>query len=87
VVKYGQILEEIEAHNMMFVRGKTKIPVPKVYAIFRSQDKEVLYIIMEYIEGSTRLAKWPAMSDSDKDLVVKKLKYYFDELRRIPSPN
>jgi Phosphotransferase enzyme family len=87
VVKYGQILEEIEAHNMMFVRGKTKIPVPKVYAIFRSQDKEVLYIIMECIEGSTLLAKWPAMSDSDKDLVVKKLKHYFDELRRIPSPS
>lgn len=89
VVKYGPILEEIEAQNMIFVRGKTKIPVPKVYAIFNSPDKKekVLYIIMEYIEGSTLLSKWPTMSTLEKDLVIKKLRFYFDELRLIPSPN
>ena len=86
VVKYGEILEDIEAQNMIFIRKKTKIPVPKVYAIYTSPDKTVLYIIMEYIKGSTLLSEWPAMSNSQKDLVVRKLRSYFDELRQIPSP-
>jgi Phosphotransferase enzyme family len=86
VVKYGVILEEIEGQNMIFVRGKTKIPVPKVYAIFTSADRKVIYIIMEYIQGSTLLSAWPAMSNPQKDIVVRKLRSYLEELRRIPSP-
>lgn len=85
VVKYGN-LDVIEAHNMIFVGRKTKIPVPTVYAIFASADKKVLYIIMEYIHGSPLSSEWPRMSNSQKDIVCRKIKAYFEELRHIPSP-
>jgi serine/threonine protein kinase len=86
VVKYGGILDEIEAQNMIFVRKKTKIPVPKVYAIFRSADKTKLFIVMEHIRGSTLLSTWPALSDPQKVLVLTKLRSYMSQLRSIPSP-
>lgn len=85
VVKYGN-LDVIEAHNMIFVGRKTKIPVPTVYAIFTSADKKVLYIIMKYIHGSPLSSEWPGMSKLQKDIVCKKLKAYFEELRRIRAP-
>ena len=36
VVKYGEPVLELEADNMMFVYKQTSIPVPRLYAVFRS---------------------------------------------------
>jgi Phosphotransferase enzyme family len=86
VVKYGDNVDVIEAQNMIFVRAKTDISVPKVYAMFTSANGKTIYIIMEYIHGSTLLSEWPAMSELQKQRVCMKIKSYFEELRQIPSP-
>jgi hypothetical protein len=87
VVKYGELMQPLEADNMMFIYQQTRIPVPQLYAVFRSPVKPaVLYIVMQYIHGNTLLAEWPTMSEAQKSTVGKKLRSYFAQLRDIPSP-
>ena len=87
VVKYGELVHALEADNMMFIYKQTSIPVPQLYAVFRSPVKPaVLYIVMQYIHGSTLMAEWPTMSEAQKSTVGKKLRSYFTQLRELPSP-
>ena len=87
VVKYGELVDALEADNMMFVYKQTSVPVPQLYAVFRSPVKPaVLYIVMQYIHGNTLMAEWPTMSEAQKSTVCKKLRSYFAQLRELPSP-
>jgi tRNA A-37 threonylcarbamoyl transferase component Bud32 len=87
VVKYGERVNTLEADNMMFIHKQTNIPVPQLYAVFRSPVKPaVLYIVMQYIHGNTLLTEWPTMSEAQKSTVGKKLRSYFAQLRGLPSP-
>jgi hypothetical protein len=88
VVKYGELVYALEADNMMFISKQTSIPVPQLYAVFRSPVKPaVLYIVMQYIHGNTLMAEWPIMSEAQKSAVGKKLRSYFAQLRELPSPS
>lgn len=86
VVKYGHTVEEIEAETMIFVKENTSIPVPRVFAVFRSKHNDMLYIIMEYIQGSTLLEKWPNLCESQKAKILSQLKNHLDLLRQLPQP-
>ncbi|POR33789.1 Uncharacterized protein TPAR_06021 [Tolypocladium paradoxum] len=50
VIKFGIHVHPIEAHNMLYVAKSTTVPVPKVYAIYQSREKQsvVTYIVMQY---------------------------------------
>ena len=85
VVKYGT-LDVIEAQNMIFVRRQTKIPVPRVYAIFETADKKCVFFVIERTQGKTLASVWSDMSNAQKNIVLQKLQAYFEELSRLPSP-
>ncbi|KZF20394.1 hypothetical protein L228DRAFT_263044 [Xylona heveae TC161] len=86
VVKFGLGVDLVEGENMMFVRASTNVVVPEVYALYSDPQTGVKYIIMEHIVGDTLESLWPNLLLSQKKLVVTRLRAYFDELRRIPSP-
>jgi serine/threonine protein kinase len=86
VVKYGHIIEELEAETMIFIKNNTSIPIPRVYAVYRSEEKRMLYIVMEYIPGNTLLSEWLHLSKIQKDAICLDLKRYLEELRSFPSP-
>ena len=87
VVKYGELVHAMEADNMIFIYKETSIPVPQLYAVFRSPvNPAVLYIVMQYIHGNTLMAEWPTMSETQKSSVSKKLRSYFAQLRELPAP-
>jgi hypothetical protein len=86
VVKYGRGVDIIEGENMLYVQRMTKIAIPKVYAIYTEPVTRMNYIVMEHIDGDTLAARWPCLSDEQKELVMVKLRRYFDELRRLPQP-
>lgn len=41
---------------------------------------------MENIIEDTPASKWPRLSAAQKESIIVKLKYYYNELRRFPSP-
>ncbi|KAJ1675308.1 hypothetical protein EV182_001519 [Spiromyces aspiralis] len=86
VVKFGAGVDLIEGENMLFVRQATNIPVPKLYALYSDPQTGKNYIVMEHIAGETLESLWPSLTEQDKDMVIAKLRQYFDELRQLPSP-
>ncbi|KAN0083177.1 hypothetical protein V8E54_002265 [Elaphomyces granulatus] len=49
-----------QVHTMRFIREKTTIPLPEVYAFDTTSENEigVPYIVMSFIDGSTVLSMW-----------------------------
>ncbi|KAJ5945814.1 phosphotransferase enzyme family protein [Penicillium verhagenii] len=86
VVKYGLAVNLMEGQNMLFMREKTNVPVPRVYALYTNPRGQNV-IVMEYIPGQTLAAVWPQLSDSDKDDILCELREYCDTMRALPSPN
>lgn len=86
VVKHGSLTDPLEAESMLFVRIHTGIRTPRLYAAYQSADRKSLYIVMEFIPGNTLESEWPSMSEQQKRMVCKRLRYYLDELRKLPSP-
>ncbi|KAL9127454.1 MAG: hypothetical protein Q9217_003671 [Psora testacea] len=86
VVKYGEGISSIEAENMVYVREVITVKVPEVYSCFTDLGTRKTFIIMEYIEGDTFASAWTHLCDEQKSKVISKLRDFFDELRKIPSP-
>lgn len=57
-----------------------------VYALFSESKSRENFIVMERIKGDRLDREWPPLSDQDKSMVASKLKSYFEELRKLPSP-
>lgn len=85
VVKFGRGVDLAEGENMLFVREHTKVPVPRVYALYSNANKN--YIVMERINGQTLLSLWPQLDISEKNCITTTLRSYFDELRNLQSPD
>lgn len=86
VVKFGLALSLTEGKVMQLVAKNTSIPVPHVYENFSRKigdGPEVVYLIMEYIEGSPLLDNWPKLETSAKDAIARTLGVYIKELRTI----
>jgi hypothetical protein len=86
VVKYGSQVDLNEGETMLHVARSTAVRVPQVFALFRDEENEKNYIIMERIHGETLERLWPGLSQAEKEEVSFRLKASMDELRRLPSP-
>jgi hypothetical protein len=86
VVKYGSQVDLNEGETMLHVARSTAVRVPQVFALFRDEENEKNYIIMERIHGETLEQLWPSLSQVEKEEVSSRLKASMDELRRLPSP-
>ncbi|CAG8205259.1 unnamed protein product [Penicillium salamii] len=87
VVKFGLGVNLIEGENMLFVRQKTTISVPRVFALYSDPETGKNFIVMERILGQTLLSAWPQLTKPEKEEILKHLRRYFDDLRQLPSPN
>lgn len=94
VVKYGQIINPIEAKTILFVAEKTSIPVPKIHSAYiqgpleRARFGELPYdvfIFMEFIEGETLEKQWPRYDIETKSQIAAELKAYMEQLHSIPG--
>ena len=86
VVKYRRQTNPIEGRTMLFLAQSTKIPVPRVYALFQNSAKNTTYIVMERIKGRSLDLEWPRMDAAIKDAVATQLRNVFREMRKLPSP-
>lgn len=86
VVKYGYTIDPIEAETMIFVKHATSIRVSEVYAVYRSESNSMVYIVMEYITGSTLLEQWGHLTQPEKTTIMADLRGQVDVLRQLPSP-
>ncbi|KAF2280389.1 phosphotransferase enzyme family protein [Westerdykella ornata] len=97
LVKYGSHASLIEAKTMSFVRERTSIPVPRLYAAYAygPLDRDVddfgsvydTYIFMEFIEGEDLEKSWGRYNTIEKQQLSVDLKKYLAELRSIPPAN
>lgn len=86
VVKYGLAVDLMEGQNMVFIQKATSVPVPRIYALFRNPTSNKNYIIMERVAGQRLDTEWRTLSQGQKDAITIKLRGYFDEIRRLPTP-
>jgi len=97
VVKWGNHASLIEAKNMLYVAGRTSIPVPKLYAAYAygPLDRDLgdygsvydVYIFMEFIEGEDLRKSWGKYSAAEKQTILMDLKKHMIELRSLPPAN
>ena len=94
VVKYGALVNLVEAKSMMFASRNTQnIPIPKVLGYYRYGpiDRDVgdygslfdTYIFMEFMEGQTLATVWDDYDEHTKSMVASQLEGYMRELRSI----
>ncbi|KAJ5899485.1 hypothetical protein N7495_004229 [Penicillium taxi] len=86
-VKFGPGVNLIEGENMLFVRENINIPVPRIFALYSDPETGKNFIVMERIIGQTLLSAWPHLTTSEKEEILKDLRRYFDDLRKLPSPD
>jgi hypothetical protein len=86
VVKYGVQVDLLEGETMLFLGQETTVPVPRIYALFRSADQRSNYIVMERIKGSTLASEWSKMDQASKETVSSKVRPIFEEMRRLETP-
>ncbi|KAH7386888.1 kinase-like domain-containing protein [Phaeosphaeria sp. MPI-PUGE-AT-0046c] len=86
IVKYGVQVDPLEGRTMIYLGQSTHVPVPRVYALFQSPEKDVTYIIMERIRGWNLNSRWPRMDQASKEIVSTKLRNVFEEMRKLETP-
>ncbi|TDL20704.1 hypothetical protein BD410DRAFT_871334 [Rickenella mellea] len=69
---------------MRFVTQHTQIPVPYVW--LQVQIFDVYYTFMTRINGKCLQDIWPNLSHSDRELIVRQLRNFMQQLRSIPPP-
>lgn len=85
-VKYGGIVDPLEAENAIFVAQNSSVPVPKVYGTLSEEGTKRNFIIMELIPGEPLHKAWPNLTPSEKEEVVSQIRKAMLDLRGIPSP-
>lgn len=83
IVKHGRNVHPTEGQNMAFVRERTTIRVPEVYAIFTELDEggqTVCYIVMEFIKGDSLASRWASLNTAERDAVCNRLRASFSQL-------
>ncbi|KAF2970315.1 hypothetical protein GQX73_g3323 [Xylaria multiplex] len=86
LAKYGPDVHRLEGENMIFVSQQTRVPVPRVYAIY-GYAGDATMIIMEYIEGVTLHNCLETLGPEELKYIGKKLRAQLNELRQIPAPD
>ncbi|KAL7925549.1 kinase-like protein [Trichoderma austrokoningii] len=83
VIKGPCFPPEVEA--MQYIRQKTMIPVPKIYATHTTQHHQI-YIEMEYIQGEDLERAWRSLSQSQKKAIFADIEKYISILRELQPP-
>lgn len=86
IVKYGMQVYPLEGKIMLLLQHSIKVPVPRIYAVYQSSDKESTFIVMERIRSLTLVSEWKNMGVQTKQLVSIGLGRTFDEMRNLESP-
>ena len=84
IVKYGSAVHENEGHALLFVEGCNDVPAPRLYAMYRDEDK--LYLVMEFVPGKKLSDVWQHLSEEEKAPLLNQLRLAYDCLRSMPSP-
>ncbi|KAL4786867.1 phosphotransferase family protein [Aspergillus varians] len=84
VVKYGPLVTENEGYALLLVEKQLSMPAPRLYAMYR--DRDILYIVMEYIPGISLGVAWPSLTKANKHSIVGQLRCIFDQMRALSSP-
>lgn len=87
-VKYGWLVRPSEGQNALYVREKSSVPVPRIYAIYQQEDtkgRNCTYIVMGYIDGRALNECWGTLGTEAKEAIALQLRSYLDQLRGPPS--
>ena len=82
VVKYGTL--ENEGHALLFFEKHPFIPAPRLYAMYREDNK--LYLIMSLMPGRQLESVWGDLLEHEKLHIVKQLRLiwdFFDHFRHL----
>ncbi|PGH12248.1 hypothetical protein AJ79_04428 [Helicocarpus griseus UAMH5409] len=79
VVKYGRYVPENEGQVLLFIERNLSIPAPRLYAMYRKEEKA--YLIMQYVPGTDLDTLWSSLSNLDKQSILDQLQSMFDEMR------
>ena len=85
IVKFGRDVSLQEGINMMFIRQQTRVPVPRVYALFSLQGEN--YIVQERIHGHPLSEIWHGFDYQQRMYVMEQIEGQLRELRSLPPPN
>lgn len=85
VVKYGVGLNLEEGRMMIFIQQRTRIPVPRVFALYHETEGKS-FIVMERIHGQPLTELWNLYTETEKENLVAQLKGLLEQLRQIESP-
>ncbi|KAL2381324.1 hypothetical protein RJ035_006480 [Blastomyces gilchristii] len=72
----GKGVNLVEEENMLFVQEMTKVPVPRVYALYSNPQIGKNYIVMEHIARETLAKLWASLTGAEKESIVAKLHSY-----------
>lgn len=86
IVKYGDDVTENEGNALLYIR-KSRIPAPRLYAMYRESTSGYLYLIMEYIQGDTLGFLWGSLSIEAKSSITTQLHAIFMQIRSLTSPS
>lgn len=86
LVKYGINLTENEGNALLFVEKHLGIPAPRLYAMYRDLDSKVLYIVMEYIQGTNMESVWKTLPVEAKTSIASQLQQIFAQIRSFSPP-
>jgi len=90
VAKVSQDVDEevtypSEAFALDVVSQHTTIPVPRVRRVVKRRHGDYL-IVMDLIPGKQLSTLWPAMTSTERAIMVEKLQDYVQQLRKVSIP-
>jgi hypothetical protein len=86
VAKFGLGVDLLEGETMLFLLQETKVPIPRVYALFQNPDTERNYIIMGRVLGRSLESEWPLLDHAEKGAITSTLRSCFEEIRILETP-
>ncbi|KAI0530282.1 kinase-like domain-containing protein [Xylaria digitata] len=86
VVKYGKKINLIEGKNILIIKEYTKMPIPKLYAMYQHEPSGNKVMIMEYVPGRLLGKCYDSLDDEQKASVGVQLRRHLSDMRKIPSP-
>ncbi|KAJ8065130.1 hypothetical protein OCU04_005843 [Sclerotinia nivalis] len=60
--------------------------VPRLYAMWKEEDGQ-LFLVMETLKGGTLQCMWPALENSEKEVILSKLGDILSRIRKLPHGN
>lgn len=84
IIKLGCDPAEVEA--MEYVSQHTSIRVPKIFKTYSHEGDDLQVIIMQYVVGVTLDEAWPKMIEATRQVIIKELAGYVEQMRQLVPP-